>query len=403
MKGHDDCVEGNVIKFKGKQKVAFISTYPPRACGIATFTQDLVRALDPCFVGVQPTVIAVSNAPMDYSKRVTLEIDQSDRASYRKAACALNEASLDIVVLEHEYGIFGGENGEFILDFVDHLQVPLVTTLHTVLPNPLPKQAYILKELGNKSTKIVTMAYVTKTMLRDIYDIPENKIVVIPHGVPAIPQTLSRKELKTSSGFAGRSVISTFGLLSPGKGLEYGIKAIAMIAEKHPEVLYLILGQTHPCVKEAAGEEYREDLEKLVKKLHVEKQVRFVNRYLSKKEIVQYLCLSDIYMTPYLDRNQAVSGTLAYAAGYGKVIISTPYKYAQEILAEGRGLLAEFADAEALAKQIDDVLMHPEKKKSMEEKTSLLGQAMMWENVAAVYAKLFEEIAAGVNKESLVV
>jgi len=271
MNGHDDCVEEKVIKFKGKQQIAFVSTYPPRACGIATFTQDLVRALDTCFIGAQPPVIAVSNVAMDYSKRVILEIDQSDRDSYRKAAYALNESSLDLVVLEHEYGIFGGENGEFILDFVDHLQVPLVTTLHTVLPTPLPKQAYILKELGNKSTKIVTMAHVTKKMLEDIYDIPGNKIVVIPHGVPAIPQLLSRKELKASFGYAGRSVISTFGLLSPGKGLEYGIKAIAIIAEKHPEVLYLILGQTHPCVKESAGEGYREGLEKLVKKLHVEK------------------------------------------------------------------------------------------------------------------------------------
>jgi polysaccharide biosynthesis protein PslF len=384
-----------------QHKIGFLSTYPPKACGIATFTQDLVRSLDQC-LDDSPVVIAVNNSHMAYSNRVVMEIQQQDRTSYQKAANKLNQSSLDAIVLEHEYGIFGGENGEYILDFADRLKLPLITTFHTVLPSPLEKQRYILEELGRRSEKVITMANVTKKMLENIYHIPAHKIEVIPHGVSVQSQQLSPDALKAAFGLNGHRIISTFGLLSPGKGLEYGIKAIAKIALKYPDIVYLILGQTHPCVKEINGEAYRKKLEELVYQLDVKEQVKFVNRYLSKEEIGQYLSLSDIYLTPYLDRNQAVSGTLAYAVGYGKMIISTPYLYAREILAEGRGLLADFGDEDSMAGQIDAVLTYPKKTRSMEAKTAILGKTMMWENVAGAYAELFQKIIGRAGKESLV-
>ncbi|WP_196603559.1 glycosyltransferase family 4 protein [Pectinatus haikarae] len=382
-------------------QIGFLSTYPPKACGIATFTQDLAKSLDKYFQN-PPVVIAINNKNIKYNDRVIMKIQQQDRSAYKETAHILNHSSLKLIILEHEYGIFGGDCGEYILDFVDNLKLPLITTLHTVLPSPLPKQLYILKKLGEKSSMIITMANITKKMLEDIYDIPADKIAVIPHGVTLQTQCLSSDELKTAFGFKNRYIISTFGLLSPGKGLEYGIEAIAKIAPKYPNVLYLILGQTHPCIKETSGETYRKKLEDLVYKLNLKKNVKFINRYLLKGEIAQYLSISDIYLTPYLDQNQAVSGTLAYATGYGKVIISTPYLYAQEILADEKGLLVNFADADNIAEMIEIILMNPAKRKSLESKMLAFGKTMMWENVADIYAALIQKIISKVCKESLV-
>lgn len=382
-------------------KIGFLSTYPPKACGIATFTQDLVRALDRCLPN-KPIVIATNTKRMIYSKRVHMEIQQKNRINYCQVADQLNESSLDLIVLEHEYGIFGGVDGDYILDFVDRLKLPLVTTFHTVLPSPLANQQHILEELGRRSEKVVTMAATTKRMLEMIYHIPGHKIEVIPHGVSLQKLDKSSEKIKEDFCLKGHRVISTFGLLSSGKGLEYGIEAVAKIAYKYPDLVYLILGQTHPCVKEINGEEYRTKLEKLIDRLGVKKQVRFVNRYLSKDEIAQYLSLSDIYLTPYLNRSQAVSGTLAYAVGYGKAIISTPYLYAQEILSEGRGLLVDFADADSIAEQIDIILTDSGKKKFMEEKTSALGKRMTWENVAETYTNMFSQVIDNFSKKKLV-
>lgn len=294
-------------------------------------------------------------------------------------------------MIEHEYGIFGGEAGEYILDFVNNLQVPFITTLHTVLPNPSAKQKEILKQLGEKSVRIVTMAKNTKPVLQRVYDMDPSKIEVIHHGVPHRALE-SRDKLKEKHGFSGKSVVSTFGLLSPGKGLEYGIEAVAEVAKDHKEIVYLILGQTHPCVKKESGEAYREKLVKMVGELGIGEHVRFINKYLSKDEIIHYLQLSDIYMTPYLGKDQAVSGTLAYAVGYGRVIVSTPYSYAREMLADGRGLLAEFNDSGSLAGHIRYILENPEVKKEMEKRTLSVGRTMMWENVAKHYTKLFIDI-----------
>ncbi|HHW66426.1 MAG TPA: glycosyltransferase [Epulopiscium sp.] len=370
------------------RNVAFLSTYPSRECGLATFTQDLVRALDKVKLLDKPKVIAVSNDKYSYSSRVIMELSQHDRESYINTAEAINGSDIDLLVIEHEYGIFGGESGEYILDFINHLQIPLITTLHTVLPNPLPKQKEILRQLGSKSAKIVTMAENTKPILQTVYGIDASKIEVIHHGVPS-KAFESQNVLKKKHGLTGKSVVSTFGLLSPGKGLEYGIEAIAKVAKKHKEVVYLILGQTHPCVKKESGEAYREKLVNMVDALGIRDHVQFVNKYLSKDEIIYYLQLSDIYMTPYLGKDQAVSGTLAYAVGYGKVIVSTPYSYAKEMLADGRGLLAEFSDADSLAKHIKYILENPKAKKEMENRTLRVGRTMTWENIAKQYTKLF--------------
>ncbi|HHW47330.1 MAG TPA: glycosyltransferase [Clostridiaceae bacterium] len=370
------------------RNVAFLSTYPPRECGLATFTQDLVRELDRVGLLSSPKVLAVSDQKYDYSDRVITEIEQYDRKSYIKAADAVNKSDIELLVIEHEYGIFGGEWGEYIIDFIENLHIPFVTTLHTVLPSPLAKQREILQMLGEKSARIVTMAKNTRPVLENVYGIDASKIEVIHHGVP-YRIVEKREKLKEKHGFSGLNVISTFGLLSPGKGIEYGIEAVAKVVKEHKDVIYLILGQTHPNIIKKSGEEYREKLVALADKLGVNEHVRFINKYLTKDEIINYLQMSDIYMTPYLGKDQAVSGTLAYAVGYGRVIISTPYSYAKEMLSDGRGLLAEFCDSDSLAEHIKYVLKNPDAKREMEKRTLSLGKTMMWSNVAKQYAELF--------------
>ncbi|MBZ0099529.1 MAG: glycosyltransferase, partial [Taibaiella sp.] len=321
-------------------KIAFLSTYPPQECGLATFTRDLVTAMGG--IGINDTeVIAVSDTDgLSYDSKVTAGIRKNYRGDYVKAALRLNASNVDLLMVEHEYGIFGGDRGEYLLDLVDNLEIPVVTTLHTILSEPDTKQRSIINALGKKSEKIITMAGNTKQLLQTIYGVDPWKIDVIHHGVPKIIIE-SKETLKKKYGCQNKQVISTFGLIGPGKGLEYGIEAISKIIGDKSDILYLILGQTHPALKEE-GAGYRNKLEELVKKLELDDNVRFINKYLSVDEIIQYLQLSDIYMTPYTGKDQAVSGTLAYAVGYGKAIVSTPYLYAKEMLSEGRGMLAEF-------------------------------------------------------------
>jgi glycosyltransferase involved in cell wall biosynthesis len=368
-------------------KVGFLSTYPPRECGIATFTQDLVKELKQQ-KQLKAGILAVSDRKYNYGGDVIAELPQQSREKYTEAAEQINRSDIQVLAIEHEYGIYGGDCGEYLLDLLGRVEKPVVTTLHTVLPNPNEKQKNILRALGGKSRKIVTMASNSRAILHDIYGIPLKKVTVIPHGVPEFDLP-SREVLKKESHLEGRTVVSTFGLISPGKGLEYGIEAIAETAKKHPDILYLVLGQTHPVIKRQFGEAYRESLEKLVDDLSLRRNVRFVDRYLSKEELVRYLKLSDVYMTPYLSKDQAVSGTLAYAVGYGRAIVSTPYLYAQEMLADGRGMLAKFRDAGSLSGCMNRIIEHPEQKKSMEQKTQQLGRGMTWKRVAEKYAETF--------------
>jgi len=380
--------------------IAFLSTFPPRECGIATFAEDLITSIDKIGI-VNTQVIAISDSEnCVYDKKVIAEIRQNNRNDYIEMAKRLNNSNIDLLVIEHEYGIYGGENGEYILDLVNNLEIPIVTTLHTILSEPTQKQKFIISELGKKSEKIITMARNTKKMLNSIYGIDLEKIQVINHGVP---QRLiqSRDTLKKKFGYENRQIVSTFGLISPGKGIEYGIEAIAKLVKDNPEVLYLILGQTHPALKEA-GTLYRSRLEDLVKKLDLSKNIKFVNKYLSKDEIIQYLQLSDIYMTPYLGKDQAVSGTLAYAVGYGKAIVSTPYLYAKEMLSDGRGLLAEFSNPESLASCMKQILQDPSKKAILEKNTAKVGRTMYWDKVALQYIDVLLNIITAATKVGVV-
>lgn len=382
--------------------IAFLSTYPPRECGLATFTQDLVMQLDSMHPAGRSGIIAVSNESLQYDDNVIMELAQNDRSSYTQTASKLNNLDIDLLVIEHEFGIYGGERGEYLLDLIDNLKIPFITTLHTVLPEPDSKQRHILNVLGQNGEKTITMAENTVDTLIKVYGIDPSKIAVINHGVPYMPMK-SREKLKAESGLDDRFIISTFGLLGPGKGLEYGIEAISKVTEKHKNVLYYILGQTHPTIKKESGEDYRRSLEEMVATMGIDDNVIFVNAYLTKEEIVRYLKLSDIYLTPYLNRDQAVSGTLAYAVGYGRVIVSTPYRYAKEMLSQGRGLLAKFRDPESIASCIEYVLDHPEEKEKMEMRTLAKGKTMTWQNVAGQYQALFASILKQTAKETVTV
>ncbi len=374
---------------KRNPEIMFLSTYPPRACGIATFTQDLVGALSKTGK-IKTGIVAVNDNDYDYPPEVQMTLKQYSPESYPETAEKINSSSSDLLMIEHEFGIYGGECGEYILKFAEALKKPYCVTLHTVLPKPLKKQETIIRQLAAGCQKLVTMSSSSVHLLENIYGVPKEKISVIPHGVPELPME-DRESLKKQENLEGRFVVSTFGLLSPGKGLEYGIEAIARIAKQHPEIVYLILGQTHPGIKKRNGEKYRESLEKLVQKYGISKHVLFVNKYLTKQEIIRYLCMSDVYMTPYLGKDQAVSGTLAYAAGYGCAIVSTPYPYAEEMLADGRGLLAEFKNADSLAKCIMEIMRDHGKQNMMENKMLSFGRNMMWSRVAEKYLSVFSQ------------
>jgi len=382
--------------------VAFLSTYPPRACGLATFTEDLVREIDKIAPLYNPfvntSIIAISDDTYIYDNKVIKEIDQFNKKDYLDLSKYLNNSEIDLLVIQHEYGIFGGESGEYLLDLIYNLSIPFTTVLHTVLTNPSEKQRHILREIGKYSEKVVTMAKNTIDLLTNIYEIEENKIVHIPHGVPYVYYG-DREELKKELGLEGKIVISTFGLIGPGKGLEYGIEAVAKLKDEFPNVVYLILGRTHPGIIRNEGESYREKLLKMVEGLGVKENVIFVNKYLTKEEILKYLQASDIYMTPYLNKEQAVSGTLSYALACGRVIVSTAYRYAEELLADGRGILVDFRDSDGIYMAIRDVLRDEERRKEMEKKAFEYGKGMWWNVVAERYIEMFYEVVLGKDEE----
>ncbi|AEM73667.1 glycosyltransferase family 4 protein [Caldicellulosiruptor acetigenus] len=378
-------------------KPVFVSTYPPRECGIATFTQDLVNAIEKYNDVRRCYIIALSKDKHIYDNRVIYDINQDKFSNYVKAANLINMSDIDVVVIEHEYGIFGGEDGDYIIPFVKLIKKPIITTFHTVLKNPTAKQFEILKKLADASFKVITMAKTTKDILMEVYDIEEEKIEIVHHGVPYM-ELEDRETLKEKYGLKGRKVISTFGLISPGKGLEYAIEAMDKVRKEFPEAVYLILGQTHPNIKRIKGEEYREKLMNMVKELKLENNVQFVDKYLTKVEIMEYLRLSDIYLTPYIGREQAVSGTLAYAIGSGKAIVSTPYTYAQEMLSSDRGVLVEFEDAQSIADGILMLLKDESLRKEIERKTLEIGKEMYWHNVAKRMIDIFYDVVE-INKK----
>ncbi|NHN30222.1 glycosyltransferase family 4 protein [Paenibacillus agricola] len=378
-----------------KLHVAFLGTSLPRECGLATFSQDMMDEIEQIPDFHTPFIIAVNNnKSYAYGSQVMGQIGQHNRSDYHKTATELNHSTIDLLVIQHEFGIYGGESGEYVLDLAEKLKIPFIVIFHTVLSKPSPKQCMIMKRLAELSFKAVTMVQNKVQDLHEVYGIAREKIAMYHHGVPMV-DTESRIELKARYGYTDRQILSTFGFLSPGKGIEYAIEAMRGVVAKHPEALYIIWGKTHPVVKQEVGEVYRQKLTELVAMLGLGRNVLFVDKHLTQEEVVQSLVLSDIYLTPYLGKDQAVSGTLAYGIGYGRVVISTPYRYAVEMLADGRGLLADFHDSTSLEAHILNILDHPELKAEMEKKTLALGSTMMWSEVAKSYAVLFRETIAG--------
>ena len=371
--------------------VSFVGTYPPRQCGIGTFTHDLgqsIAQLQGETVGTGETVrvVALSNkgGVYNYGPEVQFEIQAQHRMDYRGAADFLNLSAADVISLQHEFGIFGGDDGAYIIDLLSRLTRPVVTTLHTVLQEPTPGQLETLKTVCAHSTLVVVMAQKAIELLVNIYAVPREKILLIHHGAPDIP-FLDPVYTKDQFQAEGRRVILTFGLLSPNKGIEVAIEAIASVVEEFPDLLYIVLGATHPEVKRLFGEEYRLSLERLVKSKGLEEHVVFYDGFVSLEQLTRFLVAADIYITPYLAKEQITSGTLAYAMACGKAIISTPYWYAEELLAEERGLLVPFHDPEALAVQLRRLLGDEAERDVIRKRAYQFGRQMVWREVASAY------------------
>ena len=375
-----------------EKRIAYVSTYPPRECGIANFTKDLTDAVDQLHEFRPSVVIAINEkgAIYKYDRRVRFQIERDSIDDYVQAAHYANLSKVDLVNLQHEFGLFGGEWGEYINSLLADLQKPVVTTLHTIVPNFGSDARTVLERIAENSSSIVVM---TKTALQllDNCEIKREKIDVIPHGCPDVPFVTSEKP-KDSLGLRGRIVLSTFGLISRGKGIQYAIRALSSIVKREPRILYLIIGETHPEVRKFEGERYRKRLMRLVDELKLGKHVRFYNRFLSKRELMRYLQATDIYITPYVDRNQISSGTLVYALGTGKAIISTPYLHAEEALADGRGLICKFRNPASTAESINRVLENPQLKLSLERKAYAYSRNFTWPKVAEKYVELFNRV-----------
>ncbi len=371
----------------------FLGSYPPRECGIATFTKDVVDNFRQKFHG-DSSVIAINeplNAARLYPKEVIATLSQQDRSDYLRIARLINNHPADILNIQHEYGLFGGLEGEWVLDLLEAVHKPIVIALHTVLPEPDAHHLWLAKSICSQVTSIVVLSETGKALLCSVYGVPREKITVIHHGVPDVPFQ-GTHAAKAALGLVGRDVISTFGLIGRGKGLEYAIEAMSQVVARHPQALYLVLGQTHPGVRRSEGESYREFLQDILVREKLERNVVFVDRYLEFRELVQYLSATDIYLTPYLNPTQIVSGTLAYAVGSGKAIVSTPYLYAQELLAHGRGFLSKFRDADSIASLICALLDDPDLRHLTERRAYQYGRRMIWSNVALEYGKVFEAL-----------
>lgn len=375
------------------QRVAVIGNYVPRQCGIATFTSDLCDALVGEYKDLSCMALAVNDTDAGYAypTRVRFELAEQEVASYHRAAEYLDLNNVDLVCVQHEFGIYGGPAGTHLFELLDRLRMPVVTTLHTVLKDPEPHYRDAMRELANLSDRLVTMSQRGVDFLQDIYDVPRAKIDLIPHGIPDVP-FVDPNFHKDQFGVEGRFVILTFGLLSPNKGLEHAIRALPRVVERYPRLAYIILGATHPHLKRHEGERYRESLERLVAELGLQEHVIFHNRFVDITELVEYIGAADLYITPYLNEAQITSGTLAYAVGAGKAVISTPYWHAQELLADGRGRLVPFRDADAIAQEILALLDDEPERHAIRKRAYMYGRDMVWSAVARRYMRAFVRV-----------
>jgi glycosyltransferase involved in cell wall biosynthesis len=371
------------------RRIALLGNHLPRECGIATFTTDLADAIAAQFTELDCFVLAMNDTGRRhvYPPQVRFELAEGDIAAYRRAADFLNVNAVDVLSVQHEYGIFGGRAGSHVLLLLRELRMPIVTTLHTILAEPNPLQRSVMDELGRVSERLVVMSEQGAELLRRVHGVPDRKIDLIPHGIPNVPFAGGSKD---SLGLEGKSVILTFGLLSPDKGIEYVIDALPAILERFPDVVYMVLGATHPHVRERHGETYRLMLENRARRLGVDSSMIFHNRFVSRDELTGFLAAADIYVTPYLNPEQITSGTLAYALGAGKAVISTPYLYARELLAEGRGILVPWRDPQSISEAVVDLLGDDAKRLALRERAAAHGRSMLWPEVSRRYLDSFE-------------
>jgi len=373
------------------RRIAFVGDYLPRKCGIATFTSDLLTGIAAEYPACECFAVPVNDIKggYDYPDVVRFEIDEQDLASYQRAADFLNIGNVDIVCVQHEFGIYGGPAGRDLLALLRGLKMPVVTTLHTVLAEPNPDQRRVMQELIARSTRLVVMAERGRKMLEEIYQAPPAKIDLIPHGIHDIP-FVDPNYYKDQFGVEGRVVLLTFGLLSPNKGIEHVLNAMPAILEEFPDVVYVVVGATHPNELRENGELYRLGLERLAKKNKVDGNVIFYNRFVDLAELKEFIGAADLYVTPYMNEAQITSGTLAYAFGAGKVVVSTPYWHAAELLADDRGVLVPFGDAPAIARAVTGLLRDDTRRHAMRKNAYKLGREMIWSNTARLYLRSFE-------------
>ncbi len=377
--------------------VAFLGNYAPRCCGIATFTQDLRSAVKCARPGLHAPVAMMTDDLHGYAypDEVEIVIDQHDRSHHGQAADALNRSGASVVSLQHEFGIFGGSSGAWLLDLLGALRLPVVTTCHTVLRDPSPEQHQVMCAIAGHSARMVVMTEKGREFLREVYHVPERKIVVIPHGIPdAIVSAEERTVARKSLGWTQRRVMFTFGLLAPSKGIEYAVRALPDIVRQHPDVLYVVAGATHPALLREQGEKYREGLRTLAAELGVAQHLQFIDRFVSRDELINLIAAADLYTTPYVNEAQITSGTLAYAFGMGKPVISTPYWHAAELLAEDQGVLVPFRDSGALADAAIALLDDSAAAQVMSRRAFEKGRIMTWTEVGRNYAATFESTAA---------
>ena len=383
---------GPVVKTDSRcRNIAFLGDYLPRQCGIATFTSDLLGAVAARHPQSRCFAVPVNDVQgcYRYPAVVRFEIEEQDLGSYRRAADFLNSSNVDIVSLQHEFGIFGGPAGSHLLALLYGLKAPVVTTLHTVLIKPNTDQHRVMQELIAHSARLVVMTERAQTILQEVYQAPLTKIDVIPHGIPDV-SFVAPDHYKQQFGVGGRKVLLTFGLLSPNKGIEQVLHALPDIVAEFPDVVYIVLGATHPHELRTRGESYRLGLQAIVRENKLGNNVIFHNRFVDLKELTEFIGAADLYITPYLDEAQITSGTLAYAFGAGKAVISTPYWHAAELLRDRRGVLVPFGDHRSIAREVSGLLRDVKRRKAMSAKAYRLGRAMVWRNTARLYMDCFE-------------
>jgi glycosyltransferase involved in cell wall biosynthesis len=384
------------------QRIAFIGNHLPRLCGIATFTHDLHRAVSMARPDLETGVVAMTNpgGAYDYPQAVHLEIQDDNIGEYVEAAEFLNEAGFDVVCLQHEYGIFGGQAGGNITQLLSRLKMPVVTTLHTVIAKPTPTQRDVMQRIIDMSSKIIVMSEKGQQLLYSVHDVPAAKVEIIAHGIPDMPFRETHAA-KAKLGFKGKTVILTFGLLSPNKGIEIMLDAMPGIIKSCPNVVYVILGATHPNLVLQQGEAYRDGLMARVRQLGIKDHVVFFNQFVEQATLLDFISACDVYVTPYLNEAQMTSGTLAYSFGLGKAAVSTPYWHAKELLSDGRGILVPFGDAKAISKEIAALLTDDVRRHAMRTRAYAASRSMTWPETAKRYLTAFENAHERTRSEKL--